>query len=343
MKRLHAPALLCLLSAILLTGCSVPSLSGSETAYPHEPVKGTYGGKTIEMSYAFISDIDSASVDFYKPRNGYRYVNGYVILLLNETQRYTFMDKTGETIGRSGFWQCDSFGPDGRALIELENGTWATINAEGKITGSGIDPFYHSDTRPSGASRNIGEDMYLYDGDVLPDGYTLLGLMDRDGHKLTETIFKNTGIFTDGLCFAKLAEGEHKNVVINTNGEIVGRTPDANDWAAILSDHSVSIMSGEPGAYYFQVYDFNENLLNETRFDLIGGAYHGLALILQNGKIGLIDVDGEVVIPPVFDYDKIPYDRGANDPWIFNPTYMDGDIILIPVNGKVGALKITRF
>lgn len=103
MKRLHAPALLCLLSAILLTGCSVPSLSGSETAYPHEPVKGTYGGKTIEMSYAFISDIDSASVDFYKPRNGYRYVNGYVILLLNETQRYTFMDKTGETIGRSGF------------------------------------------------------------------------------------------------------------------------------------------------------------------------------------------------------------------------------------------------
>lgn len=140
------------------------SRSKARNRLPAGTRQGTYAGKTIEMSYAFLTDIDCSRVNFYKPRAAFQFVNGHVLLEWNDNQQYVYLDTTGNVVGGDGYRQCEPFDANGHALVQLADGSWVYINANGETVKPGADPYTAADTRPSGSSVNVGEGMYLYDG-----------------------------------------------------------------------------------------------------------------------------------------------------------------------------------
>ena len=80
-------------------------------------------------------------------------------------------------------------------------------------------------------------------------------------------------------------------------------------------------------------------MLNETKFFVIGAFYNGLAVAVQDNKIGLIDSEGNTVIPPTIAYDKTVV---AGSTWSYYPYYMNSDRIIAPICGKLAVLEIIR-
>lgn len=198
-----------------------------------------------------------------------------------------------------------------------------------------------SGTVPPGV--RTGENMRFYEGDTRPDGYTLQGLMDARGNRLTDPFFVRHDLFAGGICYVVLAEGEHKNVLIDKTGSVVAVLPDDCTGASTRPGGVVSCRFGEPGSYYRQLYDVSGRRLNEAKFGHIGEFYQGLGLIVQDRKVGLIDTEGNIVIPPVFPYDEdTGYELYEKKTRHYYPHYMIEDAIVIPYNGKAAILTIAR-
>ncbi len=227
-----------------------------------EPVTGSYNGQTITMRLAFTPTLDWDELWTYKETTRLRFVNGYAIVSEAQSGHEFYIDRYGNCIGRDkNFARCKPFGEDGRALAELDGGSWEQ------------DPWVYVD--------RSGE--VLGPGEQPPGGSTLDGREEEGGTEVR--------------------------------------------------------MFGEPGAYYQQLFDDAGNLLNETKFSRIGYFYHGLALIIQDKKIGLIDNQGNIVIPPTIAYDKTVVSGSV---WEYNPEFMDEDLVIAPICGKLAVLEIIR-
>lgn len=145
----------------------------------------------------------------------------------------------------------------------------------------------------------------------------------------------------NGRAQVKLADGSW--AYIDTDGKVIGPSEEPPGRSALdgrEEEEGVEVRYfGEPGAYYEQLFDDAGNLLNETKFSQIGYFYHGLALIIQDKKIGLIDREGNIVIPPTIAYDKTVVE-GSN--WEYDPNFMDEDLVIAPIGGKLAVLEIIR-
>ena len=93
------------------------------------------------------------------------------------------------------------------------------------------------------------------------------------------------------------------------------------------------------GKYLDQLVDLEGNPLNEELFDHIGDFYQGLGITRRDRKLGLMDNKGNVLIEPIFPFDKTEYPGST---WKFLPQVLNEDLLLIPIDGKVGIIKITR-
>jgi len=316
-----------------------------ETEYDiFEGVEGRYKNQTITMTIT-VSEIDWSSIWSYKAY--FKFSNGYVLLQSSlQDERFMFMNKKGELLAENGYRFAYDFEADGRALVQLDNEQWVYIDTTGKILGLGSDwdKYIPESKRPVENCRHGGEDIYFYyDGDIVLDGYELQGLMDNAGNRLTEPIFKIGGNFAEGFCFVILAEGEHKNVLINKKGDIIAVLPDGDLWANVEPEGVAICRFDEPNVHYYQLYDITGKQLNEAKFDFIGYFYKGLALIVQDRRVGVIDKEGHVVIPPLFPYDESGYEIGMGRVSEFFPVSMNEDAIVIPYSGMVAILNIDRF
>ncbi len=228
-----------------------------------EPVTGSYNGQTITMRLAFTPTLDWDELWTYKETTRLRFVNGYAIVSEAQSGHEFYIDRYGNCIGRDkNFARCKPFGEDGRALAELDGGSWEQdpwvyVDRSGEVLGPGEQPVFRS---------------YLKD-------------------------------------------------------------PYEDETDTQVQQH------GEPGAYYQQLYDKDGNLLNETKFFVIGAFYNGLAVAVQDNKIGLIDSEGNTVIPPTIAYDKTVVEGST---WSYYPYYMNSDRIIAPICGKLAVLEIIR-
>ena len=191
------------------------------------------------------------------------------------------------------------------------------------------------------------------------NGYARILLATSPGYSSTAYYYyiDKSGNISGGYKYASAFDDDGRALVqfpnttyayIDTSGKVV--EPCLNHLAAESPDlpyktDGIEIHNtyGEPDSYA-QLYDSEGNLLNEEKFDVISNTfYNGLGVIIKDNKIGLIDTKGNVVIEPSFPFDKFGYNRGpSKKPSYYYPTYMDEDLIIIPINGKLGVLKITR-
>lgn len=304
------------------------------------PVSGSFDGQSVAMGYALVTDQDWGQIKNYSMFDDFRFVNGHAILSLDTDPAVeVYLRADGEIIrGDNGYAYCYPFASDGRALVKSLKGGWLYVDGTGKMVAAGAaTDLDELDLRPVQHCEAAGENMYFYARSL--GDFSRLGLMDQRGRQLTDLIYKNHGPFIDGLCYAILADGEHKNVLIDNIGTVQAVLPDDCIWARLDEEGPVICSFGQAESVYQQLYDRQGNRLSNGKYDSIGEFYGGLAIVTRNGKMGLIDAEGNLVIQPALAYDQTLYAEGDR---AFHPIYMDEDCIVVPLGGKVAIVRIVR-
>ncbi len=124
---------------------------------------------------------------------------------------------------------------------------------------------------------------------------------------------------------------EENGMVIPESGRVIG-------------ENVALVQTGTPGNYQQWLYDLKGNKLCETSFSSIGYFYKGLALVEQNGKLGIIDEAGNIVVSPDFVYDAMTEVYGENNEKSrkYIPTFMNEDAFIVPINGYVAIVTVQR-
>ena len=219
----------------------------------------------------------------------------------NEKQGFVYADPQGEILPQV-YSMAYPF-ENGKALVNAKGDQWFYINSKGKKIEEG--------TRPENTATT----------ELYTDG-TLMGI--KQGEKaLTEPIFTWIESLYQDMNFAILAEGEHKNVMIDSMGNIQVTLPD---------DCTGAIQKGENLILWFekgvQLADGKGTIINQTYFTNIGNFDNGLAAFTLNGKVGLITKEGTVKTEPALSMDAI------------TPAYGEGKIVGT-LHGKLIVITVT--
>ena len=99
--------------------------------------------------------------------------------------------------------------------------------------------------------------------------------------------------------------------------------------------------TGEPGSYRQQLFNKSGEAISE-QFDSIGYFYNGIAIIVEDYKIGLIAESGEVLLEPSIPMDTVVYDLDAKQTGISFTAYMTEDTFVLPVGGELAIFTLTR-
>lgn len=280
-----------------------------------DPVTATYNGQTITMGYLLKSDMkidNTVSSSFSQ---------GYAVICSIDSGRdgFCFVDEKGNILGDTIYKMAYSFGKDGRALVQKDDESWAYIDTTGKEVGEG-DPTALSDG----------------DTDIYSEN-DRFGVKDRDGNKLTEPIFS----FIQGLSlpqnYAVLAGENEKKVLINGKGDILATLPYYTGGIRPLGNNRIACAySGVNGEYIYQLMDNTGKVLNAAYYTNIGGFENGLAPITQEGKVGLIDEKGTVIIPPALPLDDADgISLGLSEDKFIGS--VDGKLVILGINREPAA------
>lgn len=102
-------------------------------------------------------------------------------------------------------------------------------------------------------------------------------------------------------------------------------------------DNITTVQTGEPGNYTYRLYSLDGQCISES-YDFIGHFFNGLALIIKDKKVGLIDDNGTVVLAPSIPFDTIIYPPRIAD---FCPVFMTENAFVLPINGEFAVITIS--
>ena len=183
--------------------------------------------------------------------------------------------------------------------------------------------------------------------------------MDREGQLLTEPIYVKLYPFnSEGIALAQKKEGtwvyiDKKGNATETDdypadsttvqnwpspnfsGEESMEQPDGSIGSRMYDNQVIVADYGsyhQYGADYSQLFDLKGNLLNETKFERIGNFYQDIAPVMIDQKLGLVDSKGEVLIEPTLSISLSHSD----------PLFINEDLIVAKIQGKVGIIEIVR-
>ncbi len=249
------------------------------------------------MQLSFVSK-DTVDPDFLFP-----YSYEHTLFYSNEERGFVYINEQGNRVP-GVYKMAYPFDERGIAVVQTSDDEWIQIATDGhKIT----------DANPP-AYTPITE---IYDQDHL------FGVK-RDGKKLTEPIFAWIESVSSNMNFAKLSQGEHKNVMIDLEGSILATLPD--DCIGAKQQGENLILKTPKG---YQLADLKGTILNQTYFTGIGNFENGLAAFTLDGKVGLIAKDGTIKIEPTLTMDPI------------TPAYGLGKIVGA-VHGKLAVITVIQ-
>ena len=169
--------------------------------------------------------------------------------------------------------------------------------------------------------------------------------------------YKEAYCFMNGtvLFNAALADGAHL-FQVNKDGKVLDRDYELSgdripaDIVALNSitcpvpggnvrgENAVVVQTGEPGAYSQHLCNLQGEKLS-GEYDSIGYFYNGIALVTKDGKVGLIDDAGGVVLEPCIAYDSVSYPPKEK---MYSPVFMHEDAFVLPIGGEFAIFTVLR-
>lgn len=206
-------------------------------------------------------------------------------------------DADGHLIDTAGQFATISGFENGRAMAQRENDLqWIYINTQIQE----IEEINEYRETPS---------KFIYDasettGEKSANGDYLFGIKSSDGEYITEPMFEWIASVENEYNFARLAEGERRNVMISPRGEVLVTLPDGDLRAAYRSGEQFICRRGDDA---YILTDLQGRTLNDTSFSAIGNISEGLRVVMVEDKLGLLDERGKTVLAPSLTIDP-PYD-----------------------------------
>lgn len=219
--------------------------------------------------------------------------HGYacVVRIDGQDESFVYINPNGEYLSPTTYDFAYSFGTDKSALVYLNN-KYVYINTNGEIIRDANMPDYQ------------GDDYSVY---YEKDGKK--GLLDKEGRPITEAIFHFARAFstTDDSEFV-LAEYEINGVtqscLVNRQGEQISLPYICSN--AYISGEFIHCTLTKNGCKQETVLDMNGKEILTRTYDLVQVCGDTYFAIIQDGKLGLLNIDGSELIPPSISCDYTP-------------------------------------
>lgn len=140
------------------------------------------------------------------------------------------------------------------------------------------------------------------------------GIVDYSGNELLPCTYKKPLLFSEGL--ASLLSDDEKSVsfIDSTGKTILGpyqAQPSLNNYYSDEYANDELLFSEGRARFYkdgkFGVIDKSGNVVIDPKYDYVSSYFEGMALFVLNGKYGIIGLKGEVLFEPI---DKNFYNQG---------------------------------
>lgn len=194
---------------------------------------------------------------------------------------YGYINNKGEYIIEPRFEMAYDFNEDCVAIVTEDNKD-GVIDLYGEYR---VYPIYDSIS-----SFKEGRAVYTKDGSM--------GLINEDGNVITKKRYGIVGNFNNGRAVVGDSKsGDYRYGYINRDGEVVIQLKFEN--ADNFKD-DVALVKVRDG--YYSLIDREGKILNSYKYNLVSQYGDGLMMFSENtgGPYGYIDIEGNVVIKPVF-------------------------------------------
>ncbi len=137
--------------------------------------------------------------------------------------------------------------------------------------------------------------------------------------------------------------GENRKLLVDTSGEILDtnypRHTTVTDYKKITHYDGATLKSVEADdTRRFFLQDPQGKTLSDM-FDYISCVYNGLSVVQLDEKIGFIDSQGNTLLEPCIEYDRLFYPPNREGFWI---KYMTEDAFVLPIDGEFAIITLTR-
>lgn len=257
------------------------------------------------------------------------------LLPFNEGDLYGFMDYDGNIHIKPQYEQA-AFFSEGLALVMKED-KYGFIDKGNKL----IVPFMYTSATDFEKGRSVVE----LDGKY--------GMIDRSGKRIFPVEFKELGALSDGLAY-----GQKDSLFGYYDADFIQRIPEKYEEAFPFSDSVAKVQIGENQAFidiygtnvvapgYSSVEFFSDTLLIfedngkyglmkrncevviNAQYDRIMKPVIDRTMVIQNGKIGYIDLSGNLIIP-------VQYETFPNSP---AKGQFNSNLTVIKFKGKYGVI-----
>jgi len=310
--------------------------------YPHNRNVGAAWRKIYEL---FMSTFSETRIDEFRVAYPhYPYVEELEVdiknfklqlLPFNDGERYGFMDYNGHIVIPPQYEQAAFFN-EGLALV-MKDEHYGFIDKGNKL----IVPFIYASATDFENGRSVVE---------LDEKY---GMIDRSGKQVFPIAFKDLGSLSNGLAY-----GQKDSLYGYYDADFIQRIPEKYEEAFSFSDSVAKVQLGENQAYidiygtnvvapgYSSIEFFSDTLLIfedngkyglmkrncnvviNAQYDRILKPVIDRTMVIQHGKIGYIDLSGNLIIP--VQYETFPNSAAKGQ---FN-----SNLTVIRFKGKYGVI-----
>ncbi|SDT61588.1 WG containing repeat-containing protein [Mucilaginibacter mallensis] len=229
-------------------------------------------------------------------------INSLLITCLNN--KYGLMNKSGKELIKPIYSNIQSFNNNGETIVAINDGSGVTYGLIDSLGNEPIKPIYKR-------IAFIDKSLVAVYAEDFPN--PKLGLSNIDGKVLTPLVYTGISFFKNDLAIVYISIDHHQLMgFINKTGKQVIK-PVYQD-IEYINGHNGYYKVKLNGKYGIMTIKLDYSV--KPIYDEMGEIVLNKLCVKKDGKYGLIDYDGNILLPIKYDYDFSSHDNGLIQTWL---------------------------